>query len=110
MLKIKEKKKKGMAHTRQKVNLIRKVRLPLLLMIVTPMVKLLLLLLNVQVAVMNGFLILLLLFIYANIEIGSPLMSLLKVLDLLGWEMILYIPLSVLDPFKLRCLMALLDP
>ena len=74
------------------------------------MVKFLLLLLDVQVAVMNEFLILLLLFIYANIEIDSPLMSLLKVLDLLGWVMILHILLSVLDPFKLRCLMALLEP
>src|SRR6266540_5251363 len=99
-----------MAHTSQKVNLMRKVRLLLLPMIVTLMVKFLLLLLDVQVAVINGFLILLLLFIYDNMEIGSPLMSLLKVLDLLGWEMILHILLSVLDPFKLRCLMALLEP
>src|SRR6266508_4203775 len=99
-----------MAHTRQKVNLMRRVRLPLLPMIVTLMVKSLLLLLDVQVAVMKGFLILLLLFIYANIEIGSPLMSMLKVLDLLGWVMIIHILLSVLDLFKLRCLMALLEP
>src|SRR6266542_72932 len=110
MLQVKEQRKKGMAHTRQKVNLMRKVRLPSLPTIVTLMVKFLLLLLDVQVAVMNGFLILLLLFIYANIEIGSPLTSLLKVLDLLGLEMILHILLSVLDPFKLRCLMALLEP
>ena len=53
---------------------------------------------------------LLLHFIYASIEIGSPLMSLFKVLDLLGWVMILHILLLVLDPFKLRCLMALLEP
>src|SRR5438132_32519 len=103
-------KKKVMAHTSQKVNLIRKVRLLLLLMIVTLMVKSLLFLLDVQVVVMNGFLILLLLFIYANIEIGSSLMNLLKVLDMLGWMMILHILLLVLDPFKLRCLMALLEP
>ena len=110
MLQVKEQRKKGMAHTRQKVNLMRKVRLPLLLMIVTLMVKSLLLLLDVQVAVMNGFLILLLLFIYTNIEIGSPLMSLLKVLDLLGSVMILHILLLVLNPFKLGCLMVLLEP
>src|SRR5438105_175486 len=99
-----------MAHTNQKVNLMRNVRLLLLPMIVTLMVKSLLLLLDVQIAMMNGFLILLLLFIYTNIEIGSPLMSLIKVLDLLGWVMILHILLLVLDPFKLRCLMVLLEP
>src|SRR5438132_10902042 len=99
-----------MAHTSQKVNLTRNVRLLLLPMIVTLMVKSLLLLLDVQVAVMNRFLILLLLFIYANVEIGSALMSLLKVLDLLGWVMILHILLLVLNPFKLRYLMVLLEP
>src|SRR6266540_2767276 len=99
-----------MAHTSQKVNLMRNLRLLLLPMIVTLMVKFLLLLLDVQVAVANGFLIPLLLFIYANIDIGPPLMSLLTVLDLLGWMIILHILLSVLDPFKLRCLMALLEP
>ena len=54
-----------MAHTRQKVNLMRKIRLPLLPMIVTLMVKFLLLLLDVKVAVMNGFLIL-------KVHLGSP--------------------------------------
>src|SRR5438105_740069 len=99
-----------MAHISQKVNLMRKIRLLLLQMIVTLMVKSLLFLLDVQVVVMNGFLILLLPLIYASIEIGSPLMSLLKVLDLLGSVMILHILLLVLNPFKLGCLMVLLEP
>jgi hypothetical protein len=56
---------------------------------------------------MNGFLILLLLFIYALIEIGLSPMILSKVEVPLDWEMTVHVILWALDPFRLRCMMAL---
>jgi hypothetical protein len=75
----------------------------LLLLIVQIILRYLLLLLDVQIMVMNGFLIPLLPFIYALIEIGSSLMILSKVV-LLKWVMIVHIKLLALDLFRLRCM------
>jgi hypothetical protein len=75
-------------------------------LIVQIILRFLLLLLDVQILVMNGFLILLLPFIYALIEIGSSLMILSKVV-LLKWLMIVHIILLALDLFRLRCMMVL---
>jgi hypothetical protein len=55
----------------------------------------------VQIMMMNGFLILLLPFIYTLIEIGSSLMIKSKVV-LLEWVMIVHIKLLALDLFRLR--------
>ena len=57
----------------------KKVMLLLLLMVVLMVMRFLLLLLDVQIVVMNGFLIPLHHFIYALIEIGSSRMILLMV-------------------------------
>ena len=82
---------------KRKVNLIKKVKLLLLLPIIVLMERLSLLLLDVLVVVMNGLLTRLRLFIYAYIEIGSPLIILFKMLILLGWVMTTHVQLLELD-------------
>jgi hypothetical protein len=66
------------------------------------MVRYLLLLLDVQIVVMNGFLILLLHFIYALIRIGSSPMILSKVEVMLDWVITIHMILLALNLLKLR--------
>jgi hypothetical protein len=78
-----------------------------LLLLPKHMVIRLLLLLDVLIVMMNGFLIPLLLFIYALIEIGLSPMILSKVEVMLDWVMAVLLILLALDLFRLKCLMAL---
>ena len=66
-------------------------------LIIVLMERLSLLLLDMLVVVMNGLLTLLRLFIYAYIEIGSPLIIMFKMQVLLGWVMITHIQFLKLD-------------
>jgi hypothetical protein len=98
--KLKNKEKRTDTY-RLKVILMKVMPLLLLLLIVQIVLRFLLLLLDVQIMMMNGFLILLLPFIYTLIEIGSSLMIKSKVV-LLEWVMIVHIKLLALDLFRLR--------
>ena len=77
----------------------KKVMLLLLLMVVLMVMRFLLLLLDVQIVVMNGFLIPLHSFIYVLIEIGSSHM-ILSMVVLLKWVMTVHVRLLVLVLFR----------
>jgi hypothetical protein len=101
-------KRRELEHIEKKVNPVLKVMLLLLLLRqIILLVICLLLLVDVQIVMMNGFLIPLLIFIYALIEIGLSPMILSKVEVLLDSVMTVHVILLALDLFKLRCMMAL---